>query len=146
MWSTGRKYEAMSGEGDIETLLKNMKPEMLEGIFVFCSIPNDSEIPASLRPALTFREREATTLIVRREEAERARLPYQFASRQITLTIHSSLEAIGFLAAITGRLADAGISVNAASAFYHDHLFVPEHRAEEALRVLRDMSKQVQPP
>ena len=132
----------MSGEGDITTLLKTMKPEMLEGIFVFCSLTNDREISTSLKPVLTFREREGTTLIVRREEAEGARLPYQFTSRQITLTVHSSLEAVGFLAAITGRLADAGISVNAVSAFYHDHLFVPEHRADEALRLLRDLSTQ----
>jgi hypothetical protein len=38
-------------------------------------------------------------------------------------------------------LADAGISVNAVSAFYHDHLFVPDHRAEEALCLLPKMSK-----
>jgi len=60
----------------------------------------------------------------------------------ITLTVHSSLEAVGFLAAITGRLAEAGISVNAVSAYYHDHLFVAEHRADEALRLLQSMSKQ----
>jgi hypothetical protein len=58
----------------------------------------------------------------------------------ITLTVHSSLEAVGFLAA--GRLAEAGISVNAVSAYYHDHLFVAEHRADEALRLLQSMSKQ----
>jgi hypothetical protein len=133
----------MSGEGNIATLLKNMKPEMQEGNFVFCSLPNDREIPTSLRPVLTFREREGTTLIVRQEEAESARLPCQFTSRQITLTIHSSLEAVGFLGAITGLLANAGISVNAVSAFYHDHLFVPEHRADEALRLLLDLSTQV---
>jgi hypothetical protein len=51
----------------------------------------------------------------------------------MTLTVHSSLEAVGFLAAITARLAEAGISVNAISAFCHDHLFVPEDRADEAL-------------
>ena len=44
-----------------------------------------------------------------------------FASRLITLTVRSSLEAVGLLAAITARLADAGISVNAVSAFHHDH-------------------------
>ena len=126
----------MPGEGNLKTLLQNMKPEMHEGVFVFCSVPKDEEIPATLRPVQIFREREGTTLIVRREEAEAAGLPYQFASRMITLTVHSSLEAIGFLAAITGRLAEAGISVNAVSAFYHDHLFVPEHRADEALRHL----------
>ena len=73
--------------------------------------------------------------------AASAALPGQFASRLITLTVHSSLEAVGFLAAIAGRLAEAGISVNAVSAYYHDHLFVPEHRADEALRLLQNMSK-----
>jgi len=132
----------MSGELSLQTLLQNMKPEIHDGVFVFCSIAGDGEIPATLRPVHTFREREGTALIVRREDADHAGLPYQFASRMITLTVHSSLEAVGFLAAITGRLAEAGISVNAVSAYYHDHLFVPEHRADEALRLLQSMSKQ----
>jgi hypothetical protein len=136
----------MPGERNLETLLQNMKPEMHEGVFVFCSMSENKEIPATLKPVHIFREREGTAFIIRREEAEAAGLPYQFASRLITLTVHSSLEAIGFLAAITGRLAEAGISVNAVSAFYHDHLFVPEHRAEEALDHLQNMSKQAQLP
>jgi hypothetical protein len=131
----------MPGERDLKTLLQSMKPQMHEGVFVFCSISEDKEIPATLRPIHIFREREGTAFIIRREEAEAANLSYQFASRLITLTVHSSLEAVGFLAAITGRLAEAGISVNAVSAFYHDHLFVPEHNADEALRHLQDMSK-----
>jgi len=129
----------MPGENDLAKLLQNMKPEMRDGVFVFCSIPAAAEIPAALRRVLTFREREGTTLVMRREEAESAGLPHQFASRLITLTVHSSLEAVGFLAAITGRLAQAGISVNAVSAYYHDHLFVPEDRADEALRILEEM-------
>ena len=132
----------MAGEGNLEKLLQNMNPEMHDGIFVFCSIPEDEKIPAPLKQVHIFREREGTTLIVRREEAEAAGLPYQFASRMITLTVHSSLEAIGFLAAVSGRLAEAGISVNAVSAFYHDHLFVPAHKADEALRHLQDMNNQ----
>src|SRR5215217_2749167 len=132
----------MPGEGNLRTLLQNMKPEMHEGVFVFCSISEDKEIPADLRPVHIFREREGTAFIIRREEAEAANLSYQFASRLITLTVHSSLEAVGFLAAITGRLAEAGISVNAVSAFYHDHLFVPDHRADDALQHLQDMTKQ----
>lgn len=132
----------MPGEANLETLLRNMKPEMQEGILVFCSLPEVEGIPATLKPVHIFREREGTAFIVRRDEAESAELPYQFASRQITLTVHSSLEAIGLLAAVTGRLADADISVNAVSAFHHDHLFVPEHRASEALRLLLEMSEQ----
>jgi uncharacterized protein len=136
-----KEHTTMPGEHNLKTLLQNMMPEMHEGVFVFCSVPEGQEIPATLRPVHIFREREGTAFIIRREEAESAGLPYQFASRLITLTAHSSLEAVGFLAAITGRLAEAGISVNAVSAFYHDHLFVPEHKADEALHHLQNMSK-----
>jgi hypothetical protein len=137
-----KEHTAMPGEGNLKTLLQNMTPEMHEGV----SMPEDKEIPAALKPVHIFRVREGTAFIVRREESEAAGLPYQFASRLITLTVHSSLEAVGFLAAITGRLAEAGISVNAVSAFYHDHLFVPEHRADEALHHLQNVSKQAQLP
>jgi len=137
-----KEHTTMPVEGNLEKLLQNMKPEMHDGIFVFCSIPEDEKIPATLQPVHIFREREGTAFIIRREEAEAAGLPHQFASRMITLTVHSSLEAIGLLAAVTGRLADAGISVNAVSAFYHDHLFVPAYRANAALHLLQNMSKQ----
>jgi len=130
----------VSGERDLKTLLQNMKPEMHEGVFVFCTLPEGEQVPATIRPVLIFREREGTTLVVRREEAESVGMPYQFASRLITLEVHSSLDAVGFLAAITARLAEAGISVNPVSAFYHDHLFVPDHRAGEALHHLQSMS------
>ena len=60
----------MPGEGNLKTLLQNMKPEMHEGVFVFCSIPEDKEIPATLRPVHIFREREGTAFIMQREEAE----------------------------------------------------------------------------
>jgi uncharacterized protein len=129
------------GERNLAILLRSMNPEMHDGVFVFCSIPTNKQISAALRPVHIFREREGTTLVVRREEAESAGLPHQFASRLVTLNVHSSLEAVGFLAAVTGRLAEAGISVNAVSAYYHDHLFVPEHRADEALQLLQEVSR-----
>ena len=130
----------MPGERNLETLLQNMKPEMHEGVFVFCTIPEDEEIPPTIRPVHIFREREGTAFVVRREEADSVGMPYQFASRLITLNVHSSLDAVGFLAAITTQLAEAGISVNPVSAFYHDHLFVPDDRAVEALHHLQSMS------
>ena len=131
----------MAGERDLARLLRDMKPEMRESIFVFCTLLNGANLPATITPLLTFREAEGTTLVIPQEEAERVGLSHQFPSRLITLTVHSSLDAVGFLAAITTRLADAGISVNAVSAFYHDHLFVPEDKAEQALRLLQDMSR-----
>ena len=130
----------VTGEPNLDALLKNMKPEILDGIFVFCTLVPGASIPATISPVLTFREREGTTLVILHEEAERAGLGYAFPSRLITLTVHSALDAVGFLAAITARLAAAGISVNAVSAFHHDHLFVPVDRADEAMALLHDMN------
>jgi hypothetical protein len=110
---------------------------MQEGTFVFCTLADSEQIPATVKPILTFREQEGMTIVIRRE---RVGLAYQFSSRLITLRVHSSLDAVGFLAAITARLAKADISVNAVSAFYHDHLFVPHQRAAEALRLLQNLS------
>ncbi len=58
----------------------------------------------------------------------------------ITLNIHSSLDAVGFLAAITTRLAAAGMGVNPVSGYFHDHLFVPADRADEAMTVLEGLA------
>ncbi|MCP3409108.1 ACT domain-containing protein [Bradyrhizobium sp. CCGB01] len=130
----------MTGEHDLDALLRTMKPELLDGTFVFCTLAPSATIPATFSPVLTFREREGTTLVILREQAEAAGLHYAFPARLITLTVHSALDAVGFLAAITARLAEAGISVNAVSAFHHDHLFVPADKADAAMAVLQEMS------
>ncbi|MDA9523648.1 ribonuclease H [Bradyrhizobium sp. CCBAU 11434] len=130
----------MPAERDLDALLKNVKPELQPGNFVFCTIATDAPLPATLNPLLMFREQEGTTLVIPREEAEAAGLNDAFPCRLITLTVHSALNAVGFLAAITARLAAAAISVNAVSAFHHDHLFVPVDRADEAMALLQNMS------
>jgi hypothetical protein len=119
------------------TLIRAMSPRLLPGVFVFTTVKT---VPAGIDPLMTFREAEGITLILPREEAESAGLPSTFPARMITLEIHSSLDAVGFLAAITARLAAADIPVNPVSGFHHDHLFVPEERAEEALAILLTMA------
>ena len=57
----------------------------------------------------------------------------------ITLEAHSSLEAVGFLARITTELAKHQMGVNPVSGFYHDHLFVPDGREQDALSVLEEI-------
>jgi len=130
----------VAGKRDLNALLRDMKPEMQQGIFVFCTISPSESIPPSINPLLTFREQEGTTLVTTLDEAEAAGLHYAFVSRLITLTVHSALDAVGLLAAITAHLAAAGISVNAVSAFHHDHLFVPSDRADDAMAVLQALS------
>ncbi|WP_274627009.1 ACT domain-containing protein [Arvimicrobium flavum] len=130
----------MSGEKDLGRLLATMRPALLPGEFVFAILPHGRDIPQGVQPVMSFREAEGMTLIVSAGSAEAAGMSPTFPSRMITLQIHSSLEAVGFLAAITARLAAAGISVNPVSAYHHDHLFVPADRADEAMRLLEAMA------
>ncbi|TIN24777.1 MAG: ACT domain-containing protein [Mesorhizobium sp.] len=133
----------MAGETDLKTLLASMTPELLAGIYVFATLAPGIAQPGGVEPVMLFREREGTTLIVTEEEAEAnaAGLTASFRCQMLTLNIHSSLEAVGFLAAITTRLAAAGMGVNPVSAFYHDHLFVPADRAEEAMELLMELAE-----
>ena len=90
---------------------------------------------------MTFEEAEGTTLILLKSEAESYGLPYEFPCRMITLNIHSSLEAVGFMAKIASELAKHDMGVNPVSGFFHDHLFVPDGREHDAMNILREMSK-----
>lgn len=131
---------SMPGETDLARLLTAMSPRLDDTVYVFAILPPGMPEPAGLAPLLRFAEDEGTTLVLPREEAERAGLRFTFPCRRIVLEIHSSLEAVGFLAAILPRLASAGIGVNPVSAFHHDHLFVPEERAADAMAILEAMA------
>ena len=68
-------------------------------------------------------------------------LHWEFPCRMITLDVHSSLDAVGFIAVIASKLAEAGMGVNPVAGFYHDHLFVPDGREDEALAILRQIAR-----
>ncbi len=129
----------MVGETNLGVLLSSMKTKLVDGIYVFVTLKNHA-IPTMLEPRMMFMEAEGTTLILTKEEAEAAALDYEFPCRMITLEIHSSLEAVGFLARITKELAKENMGVNPVSGFYHDHLFVPDGRQDDALRILQTLA------
>mgnify|MGYP003542439268 FL=1 len=131
----------MSGETSLSKLLQCMHPILSPGEYVFCCIGDRDNRYAQLNPIGQFREHEGITLILEREQADAANLPYTSVFSLITLSIHSSLEAVGFLAAITSKLAEHEISVNPVSAYYHDHLFVPVARTKQAIMLLQEFSK-----
>ena len=116
-----------------------MKPKLVPDEYVFCTVKGTMP-PVKAR--MVFDEEEGTTLILEKKIADKNSLPYSGAWSLITLTVHSDLAAVGFLAAMTEKLAKAGIGVNAVSAYYHDHLFVPKNRAREAIELLAEFSKE----
>lgn len=129
---------AVSGEKDLQKLLRGMQPVLNRGRYVFTTVAGG--VPPGLAPVVTVAEAEGLTLVLRAEEADAARFPYDFVASWITLRVHSALEAVGLTAAVAGELAAAGISCNVVAGFHHDHLFVPEERGFEALALLNDLS------
>ena len=85
---------------------------------------------------LFFKEEEGNTIIIKKELANSLQLEYSFVAAWITLTVHSSLEAVGLTAAFSSALSDAGISCNVVAAFYHDHIFVDKKDVEKAMAIL----------
>ena len=129
----------MAGELNLRALCRGMAPLLQPEAFVYCCV-SDSP-PAGLEPVGTFREAEGLTVIVSLKQAVAAGLSFEFEWAQITLEIHSALEAVGFIATISGALAKEGIPCNVVSAWYHDHLFVPYERRHQAMQLLRELAQ-----
>ncbi|MEO8276111.1 MAG: ACT domain-containing protein [Thermoanaerobaculia bacterium] len=130
----------MSGESDLAKLLAGMRPELHASSCLFCLV-RPEQLKPGLQPVATFREAEGLTLVLEKSEARRHGIEGIFESAWITLTVHSDLAAVGFLAVVATALAKEGIPCNAIAAYHHDHLFVPVDRAQDALAILTKLQK-----
>ena len=128
----------MDGERNLDALLKTMQPHLMDGKWFFRTSESSFDAATLETAILMFREPEGITIISPATPADND-LPIW---SMITLSIHSNLEAVGFLAAITTALAAIDIPVNAVSAYYHDHIFVPYGRRDDALECLRCMMRE----
>ncbi len=133
----------MTGISDLKTLLKNMNPRLVANNLVFCSVSEEQFLNLNIFPTMIFKEEEGITLIIRKDLAIKNSLCDTNAQTwsMISLTVHSSLEAVGFLATITTYLAKFEISTNVVSAYYHDHLFVQNELADKVLKLLKNLSR-----
>jgi uncharacterized protein len=130
----------VSGVTDLDELLAAMEPVLVEGSFVYASVAaGELAKHLSRAPIGLFREAEGITLILPADTAEG--LAASPPMRMITLTVHSSLEAVGLTAAFATALTKAGISANVVAGYHHDHIFVPERDGERALETLRALSR-----
>jgi hypothetical protein len=130
----------MKAESNLNIILKSLNPKLHDGEFVFCTMNEISTIDNN-DIVMIFRETEGITLILGKETADRLKLDYSFIAAWITLTVHSSLEAIGLTAFFSNALAREGISCNVVAAFYHDHLFVKKEDAAKSMEILIKISE-----
>ena len=129
----------MSGETNLQKLLKEMHPKLNEGEYVYCTVESKNDA-AQLDPLGMFAEEESVTVILAKSKADALSLAYPMTFAWITLTIHSSLEAVGLTSAVAKALTEANISCNVVAAYYHDHIFVPLKDATRAMEVLQVLS------
>lgn len=146
------------GETSLATLLKTLTVTIHTSTFAFFSLPVDFTTTLHLGPsrqpiAMLFFEpgEERYTAIVDTMQLADAQgrvidsnSPGVDASpvvwKMLTLNVHSSLEAVGFIAAISKALADAHIPCNCVAAYFHDHIFVQADMAEKAIKVIEDVA------
>jgi len=130
----------MTGETNLEILLKTIKPKHNTGDFVFCTLEDLNKINFD-DIILMFKENEGYTIIVKKHIADNLNLEYTFIAAWITLTVHSALEAVGLIAAFSKALSENNISCNVVSAYYHDHIFVDKKNINMAMKILNKFSE-----
>lgn len=136
---TGRdaRPAAMDAARDLDALLRQMRPALRPGRFVFVTVP---AVPDGVEVVASVWEPEGLSLVLEQAEADRLGLDYEFVAAMITLRVHSALDAVGLTAAVARALADVDMSCNVVAGRFHDHLFVPIDRADEALGLLAALS------
>jgi uncharacterized protein len=128
----------MSGETDLSKLLKTLKPAHIPGDYVFCTVTSLNFLDLN-EIQCSCKEKEGISIVVQKEYADHVKLQYSAVMAWITLTVHSSLEAVGMTAAFSQALAKEGISCNVVAANYHDHIFVGKASVDKAIKALENL-------
>lgn len=125
----------------LQDLITQLSPRMDSTTYVYCTVPRAQygELD-KLKPIVSIAELEGLTLVIPLEQAKAEGLDYYRIFRRITLEGHSSLEALGLTSVVTSLLAERGITTNVIAGFYHDHIFVPSDRTDEAMEALKDLA------
>ena len=131
----------MAGMTGLTQLLRSLEPVLRSGEFVYATV---LDLPAGLPVEATVREPEGLTVVLRRDVADAHGFAYDYVASWITLSVHSSLEAVGLTAAFATALAREGISCNVLAGHHHDHLLVASADADRAVQVLRRLAEDAQ--
>lgn len=126
---------AAPGETDLDKMLATLRVERRPGVFAFVAVSAPAPDLAAAAHAMVI-EGELTTLVLPVAVAAAAGLPTEPEMAWLSLTVQSSLEAVGLTAAFSKTLGEAGIPCNVLAGFHHDHILVPVDRAQDAVDAL----------
>ena len=113
-----------------------MSPAGDNMMYGFATRPSKDAQGLSFVPKCMFQEDEGITVIATIDQLVDNNIECMGPFACITLTVHSSLEAVGLTAAFATALSKADISANVVAAYYHDHIFVAWEDRDSAMATL----------
>ena len=130
---------------DTRAMIAGMTPVLKDGTWVYCCEPDPAKAAIFAAHAFAMiREVEGVTLILPASVAAKHGYDTTLLMRHIALNVFSDLEGIGLTSAVARALTDVGISCNVVAAVHHDHVFVPERDAAQAMAALIAVQKAAQ--
>lgn len=128
----------MSGEMDLAVLLRSMEPVLDAAPYGYGVMAAGSVAPVGAFAVIA--EAEGVTVVADVAVLEQAGIAVDGQWARISLTVHSSLSAVGLTAAIAAALGREGISANVVAGYYHDHVFVQWALRADAMAALRALA------
>jgi uncharacterized protein len=126
---------AAPGDTDLDAMLATLGVVRRPGIFTYIAV--EVPTPGLMAAAHAMvKEGALTTIVLPIESAERSGQLITVRLAWLTLTVQSSLEAVGLTAAVSERLTREHISCNVLAGYHHDHLLVPVERVDDAIAAL----------
>jgi hypothetical protein len=138
------KADPNEGERDFATLLRGLCPRRHTGTYRFASVATIDDIDFD-RVLCVMHEPDGISIVCRESALPPGATTSALRCCWITLEVRSSLAAIGLTAAVAGVLADADIACNVVAGTRHDHLFVPQDQADQAMALLEALQRRADP-
>ena len=123
------------GETDLAAMLATLSVQRRPGVFAYIAVQVPTPGLIAAAHALV-KEGRLTTIVLPVDAAARAGQATDVQFAWLTLTVQSSLDAVGLTAVVSARLAAIGIPCNVLAGYHHDHLLVPVDRVDDAISVL----------
>ena len=126
---------AAPGETDLAAMVSTLAVQRRPGVFAYIAVEVPTPGLIAAANALV-KEGRLTTIVLPVEAAERAGQATDVRFAWLTLTVQSSLDAVGLTAVVSARLAAIDIPCNVLAGYHHDHLLVPVDRVDDAVTAL----------
>lgn len=135
---------------EIKELLAKTRVEVAPETFALVALRNEEWVkllenpeysPRMTAPFMIFKDKWEVTLLVDEIDLEAMRVGLREARiekgfRLLSFDVELDFSVVGFLAFVAGKLADAGVSIVALSAFSRDHLLIKQEDVARSLKVL----------